>query len=403
MECTLIVSGTKWFRNGQSWNGSVKLYPAATALCACALGLVAPQAPGAGAIAAASAGALVILHSTVLTLAVMVILSAGMIIIPEAARSPFYWTELVLLTAAVILPRRLAPGLLHVPRWAWPTAMVVGAVSLAGFFNVGGPCKLGLAIVASLCSGFIGAGIARHLAVVDARLLAWGEGGMVEVTRDLLLGRITSGMLHDLAQPLNVISMANANMDYIISRLEIDEESRRQIQERVTRIATHTEGAAHILSLFRWFGRDGREGDSPLTIRSALECAISTTKSNVRHYGVTVSLRGNALDQIVPEQYGALQMMAVAALLSAFGSFFGHDGSKQRGDVLLYATITPAHIVVTVECVDDEGQPIPGLRIDEATLWLVQQVAQDVASEFRCINRRRQPVRFVIRLGRHDI
>ncbi|MGF7155385.1 sensor histidine kinase [Novosphingobium gossypii] len=373
------------------------------ALCATVLGLTATETSGAGAIAASSAGALLILRHPALTIGAIVVLLSGLLWSPGIGSSAFYWTDVALLCLAALLPRRMVPALLNAPRWSWPMAMALGALCLAASFHAPAPVHVPLAIMASLCAAFIGAGIARHLAVVDARLLAWGEGGMVEVTRDLLLGRITSGMLHDLAQPLNVISMANANMDYIVGRLEIDEESRRQIQERVARIASHTEGAAHILSLFRWFGRDGREGDRPLTVRSALDCAIATTRSNVRHYGVTVNMRGNALDELVPAQYGALQMMAVAALLSAFGSFLGPNGAKQRGEVLLHAKTTPAHVVLTVECIDDEGQPIPARRIDEATLWLVQQVARDTLGDFRCVVRSRQPVRFVIRLGRQDL
>lgn len=354
-------------------------------------------------LSAAAAGGLFVLHRTALALAVVTILAAALLVLPGAAGSVGYWTDLVLVATAALFPRRLAPALLQAPRWFWLLSMVLGSFSLSLHFLIPEPASEMAIIFACLCAAFVGAGIARHLAVIDARLLAWGDGGLVEVTRDLLLGRITSGMLHDLAQPLNVISMANANMDYIIEHLDIDDESRQQLQERVKRVASHTEGAASILSLFRWFGRDGRDGDGELTVRSALECAAAATKSNVRHHGVSVHLRGNALDHPVPDQHGALEMMGVAALLSAFGSFHGADGKKLRGEVLLHAAMTPAHVLITVECTDTEGRPLPSRRIDEATLWLVEQVAQEASSDFRCLVRDRQPVRFIIRLGRDDI
>lgn len=380
-----------------------RLYPFALAWCAFALGMVAPLAPGAAVLSAAAAGGLFVLHTSVLSLSTAALLAAGLFALPDAGGSPLYWTNLACLAAAGLVPRRWAPALLQTPRWSWLLAMVLGTTGLGLGFVLDGAAGQASVIAACLCSMFIGAGVARHLAVVDARLLAWGDGGMVQVTRDLLLGRITSGMLHDLAQPLNVISMANANMDYIISHLDIDDQARHQLQERVRRVSSHTEGAAAILSLFRWFGRDGREGNADLTVRSALESAVAATKSNVRHHGVAVRLRGNGLEHLVPDQHGALEMMAVAALLSAFASFLGEDGEKLRGDVLLHAGLTPAHIVVTVECTDGQGHPMPSRRIDEATLWLVEQVARDAAAEFRCIVRNRQPVRFVIRLGRDDI
>lgn len=386
------------------WEDGTRLYPVAVALCALLLALDAPTSSGAAVLSAAAAGALFVLRRTKLALGVASILTAALFVVPGALGSSAYWTDLALAIIAALFPQRMAPALLQAPRWSWPLAMIVGSTALSASAVLPGSAASVAVVVAALCATFIGAGIARHLGAVDARLLAWGDGGMVQVTRDLLLGRITSGMLHDLAQPLNVISMANGNMDYIIAHLQIEEDSRQQLQERVRRIATHTEGAAHILSLFRWFGRDERDGrNGQLTVRGALECAVSATKSNVRHHGVAVHLKGNALDHAVPDQYGALEMMAVAALLSAFGGYLGADGHKHRGDVSLHAVTTPAHIVITVECTDAQGQAIPSRRIDEATLWLLEQVAQEAASEFRCLVRDRQPVRFVIRLGRDDI
>ncbi|MFT4053290.1 MAG: hypothetical protein QM681_02200 [Novosphingobium sp.] len=400
---TIARSAHPRSRKSRGWNDSTQLYAATTALAALALGLVAPYSPGAGAISAASSGALYILHRPRLSLITAILLASGAFPFAAAMVSPIFWADLLLLCGASFLPRYLATKLLRAPRWSWPTAMTAGALCLFLCHLAGPIIGPTLGVLAALCAAFIGAGIARHLAMVDARLLAWGDGGMAEVTRDLLLGRIASGMLHDLAQPLNVISMANANMDYIVSHLDMDDASRQQIQERVGRIATHTEGAAHILSLFRWFGRDGREADAPLTVQSALECAIATTRSNIRHHGVAVHLRGAGLDHLVPGQYGALQMMAVAALLSAFSSFLDKDGRKHRGDVLLNASLTPAHVVITVDCTNESGTPLPARPIDGATLWLVEQVAQEVAGEFRSVLRNRKPLRFVIRLGRDDI
>lgn len=354
-------------------------------------------------LAAAAIGGLFILYRANFAIGVAMILIGGLIVLPDARTSLPYWVCLVLSVAAAALPRSVAPALLQAPRWSWPGALILGSIALSARFTFAGFVDDAMMVIACLTATFIGAGITRHLAAVDAKLLAWGEGGMVQVTRDLLLGRITSGMLHDLAQPLNVISMANGNMEYLIAHLDIDEESRQQLQERVQRIATHTEGAAHILSLFRWFGRDAEDGrHGPLTVHGALECAVAATRSNVRHHGVAVHLQGDALDQNVPEQYGALEMMAVAALLSAFGGYLGLDGLKQRGDVVLDAVLTPADIMITVECVDADGYPVASRRIDEATLWLIEQLGREASCTFRCVASEGKAARFRICLSRHE-
>ena len=400
----------------RAWEDGTRFYPGAIALSALALGLTSAQAPAAGVIGAAAAGALFVLHKTLKAALVTAALALGLYFLPQAAASPAYWTLLLLVGCAGFLPRSLVSILLRAPRWTWVVALLAATGNLIGVFLLKGTPQTLAIFTSSLSAAFLGAGLARHLAMVDARLLALGENGLVPVTRDLLLGRVTAGMLHDLAQPLNVISMANGNMRYIVEQLDIGEESRKQLLDRVARISSHTEAAAFILSLFRWFGRDGDKEHAALSVRSALERAVAATKSHVRHHGVSVEIDGNALEHLLPEHHGALEMMAVAALLNAFGSFIGpvsgpvngyanrHRGEqKLKGTVLLRAAMTPAHVVVTVQCIDENGAPAPGRKLDHATLWLVEQVAIEAGGDFRSLQRTRQPTRFVIRLGRDDI
>lgn len=392
----------------RAWEDGTRFYPGAIALSAFGLGLASAQAPAAGVIGAAAAGALFVLHKMLKAALVTAALALGLYFLPQAAASPAYWTLLVLVGGAGFLPRSLVTVLLQAPRWSWVCALLAATVSLVSVLLLHGLPQTLAIFAGSLSAAFLGAGLARHLAMVDARLLAWGENGLVPVTRDLLLGRVTAGMLHDLAQPLNVISMASGNMRYIVEQLDIDEENRKQLLDRVGRISSHTETAAFILSLFRWFGRDGDKEHAALSVRSALERALAATKSNVRHHGVSVKLDGNALEHLLPEHHGALEMMAVAALLNAFGSFIGPAAGrggeqKMKGTVLLRAALSTAHVVVTVQCIDENGAPAPGRKLDHATLWLVEQVAIEAGGDFRSLQRMKQPTRFIIRLGRDDI
>ena len=237
---------------------------------------------------------------------------------------------------------------------------------------------------------YLGAGLARHLAMSDARLLSWDEQGLIPVTRDLLLGRLTDGMLHNLAQPLNVISMANGNIDYIVERLTLDPENRQQLAERIDRIASHTESAAEILALFRSLGRDtvdagdGRGQREPATIGRVLERAVAATRFTVRHH-VAIALSGNAIDHPVPGRQGTLEILGVAALLSAFGAFADRNGDKHRGTVVVRAELSPAHVVITVACVDDTETGRLCKVLDAATLWLVEQVALEGGGDFHCV------------------
>ncbi|GAY19545.1 sensory box histidine kinase [Sphingobium fuliginis] len=208
-------------------------------------------------------------------------------------------------------------------------------------------------------------------------------------------------MLHDLAQPLNVISMANGNLGYIMESLEMPPAQRAQLDERLNRIAAQTEHAASILNLFRWFGRD-REG-AMLNVKSALQQAVAATRSNVRHGGVGVRLGGDALDYPLAGRHGLLEMMTVAALLSSFGTFVLADGSKIKGLVHVHAELSPSFIVIAIWCEDETARPCPAGPIDQTTLWLLEQIARAGDGDFRRAPEKHGLAQFTIRLARDDI
>jgi signal transduction histidine kinase len=353
----------------------------------------------AGIFAAAAVGSLLALNARLQSRILVLVLLAALVVNPERNGSLSYWLVLAQATIPAFASRPSTWRILDAPRWTWQALVIVEAAGICAMLLGYGPIPTTVALLASF---YLGANITRHVAMTNARLLVWGDEGLVAVTRDLLLGRVTSGMLHDLAQPLNVISMANGNLGYIAEHLEIEDEERRQLLERIERIAHHTQGAAAILSLFRWFGRDGSDDPAELTVRSALERAVAATRSNVRHHDVAVELQGNGLDYLLPTRHGSLEMIAVAALLCAFGSFIAPDGTKRRGKVLLHATLSPAHVLLSVQCADLDGHAIPGKHMDHATVWLVEQVAHEASGDFRPILRHDRTERFRIRLGRDD-
>lgn len=375
--------------------GAARPHPWSVMLCAGLLGLCSGHVQVAGVFASAAIGALFAFNAPLQSGLLVFGLLLGPLLHSQLDRSLAYWLVVGEAALTALAPRQWASRMLTLPRWSWQLLVMLAAASICAMLLDYGAAPTALS---ELTCFYLGANVTRQMAMSDARLLVWGDEGLVAVTRDLLLGRITSGMLHDLAQPLNVISMANGNMGYIAEHLAIDEEERRQLLERVARISQHTQSAAAILSLFRWFGRDGSDDPSELTARSALERAVAATRSNVRHHDVAVELKGNGLDYLLPVRHGMLEMMAVAALLCGFASFIAADGTKKRGKVLLQATLSPAHLVISVQCTDAAGRAMPGKAMDHATTWLVEQVAQEASGNFRSILREGDPERFIIRL-----
>lgn len=387
----------------RAWEDGTRLFPGVIAFGAIAFGLAVPQAPEAAMPAACAIGALFVMNKRAKLGFVAAVLGAALLLHAGARSVIEFWLLLGLTIAVLGIPKRLAPALLRSSRWVWVLALALAIACRAAAYFFPGPAATAFSIAGMPFAAYLGCGLARQLAMGDARLLSWGKDGLLPVTRDLLLGRITSGMLHDLAQPLNVISMANGNLGYIVDQLDIDPRSKGDITDRIARIATHAESAAYILGLFRGFGRDGNRELNTLNVRGALERAIAATKSSVRHHGVSVELAGDGLEHLVPAQHGALEMMAVAALLNGFAAYVGDDGERSKGLVRLTARLGPAFVTISVQCLREDGAPIAGRMPDQATLWLVEQVALSASADFRCYHRQTATTRFLIRLGRDDI
>ncbi|WP_148274807.1 hypothetical protein [Novosphingobium sp. PP1Y] len=390
-------------RRSISADRSSQLLVAGLAICALVLGLTTLAAPASAIPGAGIAGAISLLRGRGVALIGAGAMLIALPLLSSWEAGPGFWVLFLFMLCAGLLPARFAPVLLRIPGRVWIFAATVCTVCFSLNLLLPGIAGVTAMLVGAFCAAFIGAGLARHLAMLDARVLAWGEDGLMVVTRDLLLGRITSGMLHDLSQPLNVISMANGNLSYIVEHLDIADPERTQLLERIRRISDHTEGTAAILNLFRWFGREGNPAQGQLNVRSALERAVAGTKSNVYHHDVQVTLRGNALDHLVPGQHHALEIMAVAALLSAFGAFGKAGGERKSGAVVLSAEMSPAHVIIRVQCVDEAGMSLAKKSLDHATLWLVEQIAFEINGDFRCLGRGRDTTQYLIRLARDDI
>lgn len=343
--------------------------------------------------AAAAAGAMARDRAFPVTMATCVALIALLAVLGEQAITPGL-VVVTVLTAITALPatRRLHVILPH-STISFALLLVLAASCLAAAAQWPSRTAPLLAVACLFCA-FLGAGLAHRLET--ERLRTWTDHNVVDFTRELLLGRVTSGMLHDLAQPLNVISMANGNLEYLLDRLDIDPTMKTLLHERSLRITEQTGQAAQLLGLFRWFGRNAMRKDGTLTVRDAIEHAVTATKSNIRHAGVEVELRGDALDCLLPARHASLEMLVAAALLSSFEMFLGKDGAKLPGSVIVQASLAKASIVISVHCLDQEGMPRRGTRMDTPTTWLINQVAHESNGQFRHDLRPDQPVRFSI-------
>jgi len=387
----------------QTWSDPRSLYLPVLTFSIVGIAGTAQFLPAMTPLGAACAGALMALRRRLWPLIGMACLGLLMMLGLVARAPGHHWLLVAMLLMGGLLPYRRMPLPVCLPAQLWALCLGGGVACICLSALMGGDYATALIALGSVLAAGLGAALVKQFELSDGGLPIAKDVGILDVSRDLLLGRVTSGMLHDLAQPLNVISMANGNLGYIMENLEMPSLQRAQLDERLNRIAAQTEHAAHILNLFRWFGRDRDKETELLNVKSALQQAVAATRSNVRHGGVGVRLSGDALDYPLPRRHGLLEMMTVAALLSSFGTFVLADGSKIKGLVNVHAALSPSYIVIAIWCEDEAATPCSAGPIDETTLWLLEQIARVGDGDFRRTPERHGPAQFTIRLARADI
>jgi signal transduction histidine kinase len=344
---------------------------------------------------AAASGALIGLGSRLWMVTLGVAMLAWLATHLATSGSALWLVAVTLVLGAIPRPRPLPrlPG----PVLAAAPVLIALALLLVAQGLAGWPASLlALACVAATLYG---------AALVAAAIVDRGGPAALPVRSDrvgaiarhFLLGRIAPGLSHDLGQSLNVIIMANSNIAYIVDQLDLSAEERSQLTARIARIGTHSDMAAGILGLLRWFGRDDARDKGAMTVGSALERAIAAVRPQARAARMAIELRGDALDFPAAARQGAIEMIGVAALLDLLATTGEEDGEASRR-IVLDASHDGGEVAVRLL---SEHMPPEEMRrspVDQVTLDLASDFAGQCGGEVRQVRRRNDPVQMVIRL-----
>lgn len=97
------------------------------------------------------------------------------------------------------------------------------------------------------------------------------------------LGEMSTGMAHEMNQPLNVMRMAVAN---ILRRLASGEVSHEYLEEKLQRIESQIQRAAKVVDHMRVFGRRSEVEQQQFDPRQAVEGALSLLADGLRNKGI---------------------------------------------------------------------------------------------------------------------
>jgi len=323
------------------------------------------------------------------------------------AAHPNLLVPIAMLASACLIGRVLMP---RVPNRCWPLIVCVMGVAIRLATILHGTLAqidvLGAAVLVAHASFQMtrqfGAGEdivgSLHYTLADRHWLA-------QTSRYLMLGRIAGGMAHELSQAMNVISMANGNLGYILARADVAEPFNTELNQRVGKIAAHSSAAAKMLGQFRWFGLDGGRDQTDLTVGTALERAVMATRAATRKTGVLVEIRGDGVNHPAPLRHGLIELLASAALTELARMLADRPSESEPPQAIsLEATRTQTHIEIAVVCRNDRhltDADIDG--IDRISYDLVARLAASAQAEIRRLDPQHAPVRFRLRLPRDII
>ncbi|MDB5685522.1 MAG: hypothetical protein JWR77_111 [Rhizorhabdus sp.] len=197
---------------------------------------------------------------------------------------------------------------------------------------------------------------------------------LLPVARHLLLGRLASGMTHELSQSLNVIAMANGNLDYILDGLAMPDEPKEQVSSRVRRIAAHCHSAAQIISHFHMFGQDNSRDKGVMTVGSAIDRAIETTRADFRPSGIGIEIGGDACDLPTIRYHGTIEMITASLLLAMRQILTGCE-TGASAPIRIEAGQSESELAISLSCETDALRRPEG--IDAVTTWLASEITRE--------------------------
>ena len=177
------------------------------------------------------------------------------------------------------------------------------------------------------------------------------QAQLIQASKMASLGEMSTGVAHELNQPLNVIRLAAGNCQRLLNRKDIDPD---HLIEKLDRIIDQTSRAAQIIDHMRMFGR--KENLTPTSINPSRACrdALDMMSEQLRleNIAVTIDL-DNARDAIVSGHQIQLEQVIIN-LLSNARDAINNAGKARR--IKLFTTLSEGAVTISV---NDTGGGVP--------------------------------------------
>lgn len=164
-------------------------------------------------------------------------------------------------------------------------------------------------------------------------------------TKMAILGEISTTLAHEMAQPLNVISIALANL---LKRIESGAYSSEYIKQKLTRIEEQVARSTRIINHMRVFGRRSALNKTVFDPQQAIEGALSLTRAALEKNGVEIILRLTPVPA-VSGHLDQLEQVFINLLINAKDAMSTNKAPGYKPSLTIRAYQQDNHIILQVE------------------------------------------------------
>lgn len=175
------------------------------------------------------------------------------------------------------------------------------------------------------------------------------DSQLLQTSKLAMLGEMSTGMAHELNQPLNIIRLAINNMTNSISKGRANDES---MMNRLQRIDSAVDRAATIIDHMRAFGRIAGEDFEPFSVSSSIAAASDLVCEPMKANGITLTVDLDPQAQVLGNRIQFEQVL-INMINNARDAILS-EGASGRIDVK--QMLDTENVTVTIE---DTGCGIP--------------------------------------------
>lgn len=186
----------------------------------------------------------------------------------------------------------------------------------------------------------------------QALLLREEQAQVAQTAKMAALGQMSASIAHELRQPLNTISLAVQNLEFILSAPQFDADA---IAAKVARILAQVDRASDVIDRMRRFGRKSAGDIEPVDLGDLIDGVEAIMNHVLLRAGVRLE-REIAQGLTVQADRLQLEQVIVNLLQNAADAISGMGTPRERGEALVRIVAMPAS--------EEEGMAI--IRVEDS-------------------------------------